>query len=149
MTQLQRTIGNQAVQRLLDSESTAADLGDQIRSASGGRPLDGSVQRDLESGLGADLSSVRVHTDGQADALARQVSATAFTSGPHIFFRSGAYDPGSAAGRHTLAHEAVHTIQQAAGRVAGTDTSTGISLSSPDDRFERAAEATASDVAPR
>jgi hypothetical protein len=92
---------------------------------------------------------VRVHTDGQADALTRQVSATAFTSGPHIFFRSGAYDPGSAAGRHTLAHEAVHTIQQSSGRVAGTETSAGISLSSPDDRFERAAESTASDVAPR
>jgi hypothetical protein len=43
----------------------------------------------------------------------------------------------------------VHTVQQSAGRVAGTETSDGISLSSPDDRFERAAEATASDVAPR
>jgi hypothetical protein len=147
--QLQRTLGNQAVQRIFGplSAETSADtpeeLGDQIRSAPGGQPMDGNVQRELEGGLGSDLSGVRVHTDSQADTLTRQVNATAFTSGSHIFFRAGAYDPGSPAGRHTLAHEAVHTIQQAAGPVAGTPSDGGVSVSSPDDRFERAAEETA------
>ena len=152
ISQLQRTLGNQAVQRIFGpssvepSAATSDELGDQIRSASGGQPLERNVQRELEGGLGSDLSGVRVHTDGQADALARQVNATAFTSGSHIFFRAGAYDPGSPGGRHTLAHEAVHTIQQAAGPVAGTPAAGGVSVSSPDDRFESAAEETAAQL---
>jgi hypothetical protein len=144
ITRLQRTIGNRAVQRLVENDNE--DLSAQIRSASGGQPLEDNVQRELEAGLGSDLSGVRVHTDAHADALTRDVNATAFTSGSHIFFRAGAYDPGSASGRHTLAHEAVHTIQQASGPVAGTPVDGGVSLSSPDDSYERAAEATATDL---
>jgi hypothetical protein len=72
----------------------------------------------LEAGLGADLSSVRVHTGGEADHLARSVDAVAFTTGSAIFFRSGAYNPGTSVGLHLLAHEATHTMQQAAGPVA-------------------------------
>jgi Domain of unknown function (DUF4157) len=121
------------------------DLGQQIRSESGaGTPLDGNVQRTLEQQLGTDLSSVRVHTDAHADTLARQVDATAFTSGADIFFRSGAYNPATDAGRHTLAHEAVHVVQQAAGPVAGIPVAGGVAVSDPGDEFERAADATAS-----
>jgi hypothetical protein len=82
-------------------------------------PLAAPTQRRLEQGLGADLSSVRVHTDPAADALARSVEATAFTTGPDIFFRAGSYRPSSPAGLHLLAHEAAHTVQQASGLVAG------------------------------
>jgi uncharacterized protein DUF4157 len=145
---LQRTLGNRAVQRMFEAigaqADTSDDLGQQIRSASGGNPLEANVQRGLEQQLGADLSGVRVHTDASADTLARQVDATAFTSGADIFFRAGAYNPSSDAGRHTLAHEAVHVVQQAAGPVAGSPAAGGISLSDPGDEFERAAEATAS-----
>jgi hypothetical protein len=145
ITHLQRTIGNRAVQRLVDPEPTDT-LATQIRDASGGRPLEASLQRELESGLGTDLSDVRVHTDARADALSREVNATAFTSGPHIFFRAGAYDPGSTSGRRTVAHEAVHTIQQASGPVDGTPQAGGVTVSSPDDRYERAADATAAEI---
>ncbi|MBV8719888.1 MAG: DUF4157 domain-containing protein [Chloroflexi bacterium] len=138
---LQRTLGNRAVQRMF--EAGADDLGHQIHSASGGIPLEGNVQRALEQQLGADLSGVRVHTDAGADRLARQVDATAFTSGADIFFRAGAYNPSTDAGRHTLAHEAVHVVQQASGPVAGSPVDGGIALSDPGDTFERAAEATA------
>lgn len=146
---LQRTFGNRAVQRLLEGAADAGasdDIGQQIRSASSGAPLEGTVQRALEQHLGTDLSGVRVHTDARADMLARQVEATAFTSGSDIFFRAGAYSPGTADGRHTLAHEAVHVVQQAAGPVAGTPVDGGISLSDPGDTFERAAESTASSI---
>src|SRR5439155_151310 len=78
------------------------------------------VQRQMEGAMGADLSGVRVHTDGEADHLARSVDSVAFTTGNDIFFRSGAYNPGTAEGQHLLAHEATHTIQQAQGPVAGT-----------------------------
>jgi hypothetical protein len=152
ISQLQRTAGNQAVLRLIaqrELESTEPDdedLAGRIAGASGGQPLQADLQRSLETHLNADLSSVRVHTDSRADSMARDVNATAFTSGSNIFFRAGAYDPASRAGRETLAHEAVHTVQQAAGPVAGTATDQGVSISSPDDAFERAAAATAARI---
>jgi hypothetical protein len=135
---LQRTLGNQAVQRLLSEP--ADDIGERIRTASGGHPLASSVQRTLEQQLGTDLSGVRVHADTQADTLARQVNAAAFTSGSDIFFRTGAYNPSTRERRHMLAHEAVHVVQQSAGPVSATPTDGGVALSSPTDAFERAAD---------
>ncbi|HEY2592500.1 MAG TPA: DUF4157 domain-containing protein, partial [Chloroflexota bacterium] len=90
------------MQRLLSEPSD--DIGERIRTASGGHPLAGGVQRTLERQLGTDLSGVRVHADAQADTLARQVNAAAFTSGSDIFFRAGAYNPSTHEGRHMLAH---------------------------------------------
>lgn len=134
---LQRAAGNDAV-------------ADRLRAAlTGGSPLPGGVQRQLEDGLGADLSGVRVHTGARADALAGSFGATAFTSGSHMFFRSGAYQPQTRSGLELVAHEATHTVQQAAGPVAGTPMEGGISLSDPGDRFERDAAATARRIVSR
>jgi hypothetical protein len=156
---MQRTAGNAAVNQLLRQRAavqrspaaaeteTEENIGERIRSASGrGSGLDAGVQRSLESGLGADVSNVRVHTDGEADHLARSVDSVAFTTGSDIFFRSGAYNPGTPEGMHLLAHEATHTIQQAQGPVAGTPAPGGVSISDPSDSFEQAAEASAASV---
>jgi hypothetical protein len=138
---LQQSYGNQAVRQLLSAAPDADDLGQRIRSgAAGGRGLDPDVQRRLESGLKADLSAVRVHTDTSADRLAREVDAVAFTTGSDIFFQSGAYNPESSSGLHMLAHEATHTLQQARGPVSGIPTESGVSISHPSDPFEQAAE---------
>lgn len=116
------------------------DLARRIQAASAtGTAIDGAVQRRLEGGLGADLTGVRVHTGGEADSLARSVNAVAFTTGPDIFFRAGAYQPQSSEGMHLLAHEAAHTVQQAAGPVAGTPAPGGVSISDPADSDEQAA----------
>ena len=61
-------------------------------------------------------------------------------------FGSGAYQPDSPEGRHTLAHELTHVVQQRSGPVDGTSTGDGVALSHPDDRFEREAEATANEI---
>jgi hypothetical protein len=84
-----------------------------------------------------------VHTDGAADASAKAVNAHAYTVGSHIAFQRSAYDPGSQAGRTTLAHELTHVVQQRSGPVDGTPTAGGVSVSHPSDRFEREASATA------
>jgi hypothetical protein len=151
VSRLQQSHGNSYVQRLIQrsagTESAAEpdeDLGRRIQAQSGGgSSLEAGVQRQLEAGLGADLSGVRVHSDSEADHLARSVDAITFTSGSDIFFRQGAYNPASSEGLHTLAHEAAHTVQQASGPVDGTPSSGGVSISDPDDRFERAADAAA------
>ncbi len=93
----------------------------------------------MEGRLGADFSDVRVHTDATADRAAESVGARAFTAGSHIAFRRGRYAPASAEGRHTLAHELTHVLQQRSGPVDGNGA--GIRVSDPSDRFERAAQA--------
>jgi len=148
---LQQTLGNQAVQRLVNrSRATAPaedDLAQRIATASaGGNPLDTAARERLQASLGVDLSGVRVHLDEEADRLAESVKAVAFTTGKDIFFRSGMYQPETASGFHLLAHEVTHTLQQANGPVEGTLASGNVSISEPGDASEREAEAAASRV---
>lgn len=79
-----------------------------------GRPLDADTRSFMESrfGPGSDFSAVRVHDDSAAAASARDVDAQAYTVGQHIVFGDGAYQPHSEPGRHLLAHELAHTVQQ-------------------------------------
>lgn len=87
----------------------------QIAAASGGGAgLAAGIRGPLERGFGVDLGGLRIHTGPRADDLSRSLHARAFTVGGDIFFRSGAYEPHSAAGRHLLAHEVTHAIQQGA-----------------------------------
>lgn len=124
-----------------------ADASARIAAAqSGGSALPLAARARMESGLGADLSQVRVHTDSEADALARDLAANAFTSGAHIFMRAGQYHPDSTAGLRLLAHEAAHTLQQASGPVNGVPVGGGIALSQPGDAFESAADQAADRV---
>lgn len=114
-----------------------------IASARGaGRPLEATLTRSLEPSLGATLGAVRVHTDAGAAALARAVSARAFTVGNDIFFGSGEYRPGSSDGNELIAHEVAHTIQQ-----RGAPASGPLEVSQPGDALEVEAEAVARDVA--
>jgi hypothetical protein len=108
----------------------------------GGRPLDARLSRSLEPSLGESLGDVRVHTGAGAAALARAVSARAFTVGNDIFFGSGEYRPGSSEGKQLIAHEVTHTIQQRGAPAGGP-----LAVSQPGDALEREAEAVARDVA--
>jgi hypothetical protein len=139
---LQRSAGNRTVARMLDDDEPSPVHA--VLGSGGGRPLDAGVRQDMEARLGGDFGDVRVHTDAGAAASAEAVNAHAYTSGSDIVFQRDAYDPGSDHGRQTLAHELVHVMQQRSGPVDGTPAAGGISLSHPDDRFEREAEATAS-----
>ena len=67
----------------------------------------------MEGAFGSSFAAVRVHTDGEADALSRQMSATAFTVGKDMFFSRGAYRPGDASGERLIAHELAHVEQDA------------------------------------
>lgn len=138
---LQRAAGNAGVGAFLEDEHDVLEA-----ATAGGQPLDPEVRRHMESHLGADLSAVRVHTGSEAAAAAKSVQAHAYTVGDDVVFGEGQYQPDTAAGRRTLAHELTHVVQQRSGPVDGTDTGAGYRLSSPDDRFERAAEETADRV---
>ena len=84
----------------------------------GGQALPGPVRILMEDRLGWDFSGVRVHSDGRADVLARQVNARAFTLGTDIFFARSEYQPESRQGQHLLGHELTHVVQQADGQLS-------------------------------
>lgn len=102
------------VQRVSDGGMAATqDLEASINQArGGGQPLANNIREPMEQGFGADFSRVKVHTDTQSDQLNRSIQAKAFTTGQDVFFRQGAYEPGSRGGQELIAHELTHVVQQ-------------------------------------
>jgi hypothetical protein len=150
ITQLQRTHGNQAVQRIVarsaEEEGGADGLAQAVDGRRGyGEPLPDRTRSQMESGLQQDLSGVRVHSDSAADQLSRQFNAKAFTTGQDVFFRQGAYDPGSSSGDKLLAHEMTHVVQQgnAPTKLAGKK----MNVSEPGDAGEQEADRVADTIA--
>jgi hypothetical protein len=86
-----------------------------LKGAGGGESLSFGTRAVMETGLGADLDRVRVHTDRTAAHAAQELRADAFTFGQDIFFGEGQYQPSTAQGRRLLAHELTHTLQQSPG----------------------------------
>ncbi|MBS0445349.1 MAG: DUF4157 domain-containing protein [Proteobacteria bacterium] len=78
----------------------------------GGTPLPAPLRSDMESRYGHDFSRVRVHTGPAADSAARSIHARAYTLGHDVVFRAGQFDAASHGGRHLIAHELAHVIQQ-------------------------------------
>ena len=100
----------------------------------------------METHLGHDFGAVRVHDGPAADRSARAVAADAYTVGGDVVFAAGRYQPGTDAGRRTLAHELAHVVQQRTGPVAGQPLGGGLWVSDPGDRFEREADRVAGSV---
>lgn len=84
-----------------------------------GDRIPSDLRQHFETRFGHDFSGVRLRTGEDAAAAAHGLSAAAFTNGNEITFGEGQYEPHTHAGRHLLAHELSHVIQQgAAPRVA-------------------------------
>ncbi len=92
----QRTIGNQAVGRLIKSSALQTQL--KI-----GVPRDIYVQ---------EADRVAVHTDAKAAEAARAMDARAFTVGRDVVFGEGEFKLDEIKGPRLLAHELTHVIQQ-------------------------------------
>jgi hypothetical protein len=84
----------------------------QGQGGQGGSPLDPATRTFMEPRLGHDFSAVRVYADEQAHQAAQAIQARAFTVGQNIWFARGAFAPSTDQGRHLLAHELIHTLQQ-------------------------------------
>jgi hypothetical protein len=83
--------------------------------AGGGSPLGSDTRHDMESRIGHDFTGVRIHDSPKAHRTASDLNARAFTIGRDVFFGTGQYRPGATSGRHLLAHELTHTVQQNGG----------------------------------
>ncbi|CAN5309155.1 hypothetical protein BH11MYX1_BH11MYX1_08870 [soil metagenome] len=106
-------------------------------TSSAGSSLPGPLMRKFESSLGADLSSVRVHTGSESATAASSVGARAYATGQDIHFGAGQYDPSSSGGQHLLAHEVAHTVQQRGG---ASSRQHKLEVSSPHDAAEHEAD---------
>jgi hypothetical protein len=66
----------------------------------------------MESRFGADFSNVKIHTGNEPEQLNRSLNAKAFTVSNNIYFNTGQYQPETDGGKHLLAHELTHVVQQ-------------------------------------
>jgi hypothetical protein len=123
----------------------------------GGAPLPGAVRSKMEPRLGADLSSVRMHTGSDSAQAATSLGARAFTVANDVHFNAGEFAPGTKEGDKLLAHELTHVVQgQRSGiqRKAEPDGAeqkheggADAGVSHPDEPAEKEADAVAEHVA--
>jgi hypothetical protein len=122
----------------------------RVQSMKGGQPLPSPVRTFFEPRFGHDFSQVRVHTGPEAASTAKAINSRAFTRGQDIYFGAGQYQPGTQSGRHLLAHELTHSVQQ--GKASPITAMEGLAQSSlfvscRNDPLEQEAEAVANRVA--
>jgi hypothetical protein len=95
------------------SSSTLSSVETVLNGSKGhGDPIPDTTRADMESFFGADFSDVRIHNDSSAVQMNKSLNAQAFTHGNDIYFNAGKYDTNSRGGKHLLAHELTHTLQQ-------------------------------------
>lgn len=95
------------------ASSVSGSLNSQIQSSKGrGSSLEPNTQTFMESRFGVDFGSVKIHTDSESIQMNRELNAQAFTVGSDVYFNNGNYQPNATEGKHLLAHELAHTIQQ-------------------------------------
>lgn len=98
-----------------EGATVSPQLSTQIQQSAGsGTALPPAIQQDMGQKIGADFSGIRVHSGPQAASMSSALGAQAFTHGNDIYFNEGKYQPESSQGKHLLAHELTHTVQQGA-----------------------------------
>ena len=90
----------------------------KIASTKGsGSIMDNGTKSFMESRFGADFGKTRIHTGSDSIQMNRELGAKAFTVANDIYFNDGEYQPETATGKHLLAHELTHTVQQQAATI--------------------------------
>jgi hypothetical protein len=97
------------------SRSAAATQTAADAVTGGGGRLPPGARSYFEPRFGQDFTGVRIHTGRRAQQAAGAIGARAYTLGRDIAFAAGQYDPQSPRGRHLLAHELTHVVQQQGG----------------------------------
>ena len=139
-TPMHKAIGNITAPRIQRLTSKATEPLRIARAnvsqvlSSPGRPLESSLAQDMGQRFDHDFSEVRIHSDIAATESARDINAYAYTVGNDIVFDASKFAPPTREGRHLLAHELTHVIQQSASNEIRADQSNklfGLSRASP------------------
>jgi len=91
-----------------NTSPVSASVSSIVSSPGAGSPLGESVRSRIEPALGADLSSVRVHSGTPVEDASKNLNARAFTNRNNIFLGRGE----SPSDLQLMAHEATHVVQQ-------------------------------------
>lgn len=96
-----------------NKEAKSNSVEQALKNSKGnGATLPTNAKLQMENGFGLDFSKVRVHNNSSSIQMNRDLGAQAFTNGNDIYFNSGKFDPSSKSGKHLLAHELTHVVQQ-------------------------------------
>jgi hypothetical protein len=141
--QLQRTIGNKAVSRLLSEIAQRREHEDgllqrepiQNRENTTGMPDE--IKTKMEKAFNTDFSGIKIHANSQK---APEVGALAYTQGNDVHFAPGQFMPKTSSGQQLLGHELAHVEQQRAGKVKPTNRVAGLPVND-DPALEREADA--------
>ncbi|PTX62126.1 uncharacterized protein DUF4157 [Kordia periserrulae] len=96
-----------------ENNSPSGSISQKLNSKNGkGDHMDATTKNYMESRFSASFQNVRIHKDHDAVQMSQSLGARAFTNGNNIYFNKGQYAPNSQSGKHLLAHELTHTIQQ-------------------------------------
>ncbi|NTX10342.1 DUF4157 domain-containing protein [Myxococcus sp. CA056] len=95
--------------------------GDEAGLTLGGSPMPQRVRRFFEERFGHDLSSVRIHADGESVRRNEALQSYAFTYGSHVWLGAGQRAEPS----FILAHELAHVLQQTQPRALGGEGAGG------------------------
>lgn len=110
---LQRAEDEEVQGKNADNPIVKPSMEATLKSKKGsGSAMDAKTKAEMETGFGADFSGVRIHTDSKSQEMNQEIGAQAFTHGNDVYFNEGKYKPESQEGKHLLAHELTHTIQQ-------------------------------------
>ena len=91
---------------------TSDSVNSQIQSTRGnGIAMPDNTKSFMESSFGNDFSNVKIHSGSYASQLSNELNAQAFTVGNDIYFNDGKFSPNSSEGKHLLAHELTHVVQ--------------------------------------
>jgi hypothetical protein len=102
----------------LQRDSNAQDQFSEVPSIvhevlqSPGQSLDPVTRAFMEPRFGQDFSQVHVHTDTKSAESAKALNSQAYTIGRDVVFGTGKYAPRTDKGKHLLAHELTHVVQQ-------------------------------------
>ena len=97
------------------SSSKGNDISHSLSASKGsGGKMDTATLQEMNTGFGTDFSNVNIHTGSSAVQMNKDLGAQAFTNGNDVYFNEGKYNPQSTEGKHLLAHELTHTVQQGA-----------------------------------
>ena len=97
--------------------SVSSSFASSLNASKGcGSSLPQGARSFMENAFSTDFSSVKIHTGSQASEMSKGIYANAFTTGSDIYFKSGQYRPDTNEGKHLLAHELTHVVQQNSNR---------------------------------
>jgi hypothetical protein len=95
------------------SQTASPQVSSRIENTAGtGSSLPKTTLHEMNASFRTDFSNVHIHQDSEAASLNESLEAQAFTHGTDIYFNSGKFNPENQEGKHLLAHELTHVVQQ-------------------------------------